>query len=77
MALYIYFTNNDTRVVTIWNYHIETFLISQIVAGSSYAAPEASPRPGEERGRLLMYSFEIYNEVIKDLIASRGALSGL
>ena len=24
-----------------------------------------------------MYSFEIYNEVIKDLIASRGALSGI
>ena len=23
-----------------------------------------------------MYSFEIYNELVKDLIASRGALSG-
>ena len=48
-----------------------------LIAGSSFQASDVSPRPGEERGRLLMYSFELHNEVIKDLIASRGALSGM
>ena len=47
-----------------------------VFAEASFATGETSSRSGEERGRLLMYSFEIYNELVKDLIASRGALSG-
>nr|XP_018668567.1 coiled-coil domain-containing protein 78-like [Ciona intestinalis] len=36
---------------------------------------QTSPRV-EDRGRLLMYHYEIYNEIIKDLMAARGSLSG-
>ncbi|XP_076813157.1 uncharacterized protein LOC143459772 [Clavelina lepadiformis] len=44
---------------------------------SSFSPNETqSPRSNEERGRILMYHFEIYNEMIKDLMAARSSLSG-
>jgi len=37
--------------------------------------PQVSARAFDERGRVLMYCYEIYNENIKDLMASRGAMT--
>nr|CAB3228707.1 coiled-coil domain-containing protein 78-like [Phallusia mammillata] len=42
----------------------------------SFAVSEGTQTSPRERGRLLMYQYEIYNEIIKDLMAARGSLSG-
>lgn len=39
--------------------------------------PQVSARAFDERGRVLMYCYEIYNENIKDLMASRGAMTSM
>jgi len=41
----------------------------------SNSFPHVSARPFEERARLLLYHYEIYNENIKDLLANRGSIT--